>query len=301
MTPKADYIGRFAPSPSGPLHFGSLVAALASYLDARARGGQWLLRMEDLDPAREPPAAADEILVTLDHFGLHWDGSVLYQSQRLSAYADALQTLRDGDLLYACDCSRAQIHEIGGVYDNRCRGRSVTTQPSALRVKVPDEIIRFEDAVQGDQQQDLLRECGDFVLLRKDGLFSYQLAVVVDDAFQKITDVVRGHDLLDSTSRQIYLQRLLGFPTLRYAHIPVAINELGQKLSKQHFASPVASEAPGEQILAALLFLGMQPDADLTGASPETLLHWAVGGWDIQEVPKLSTIPLANIRFDHSS
>ncbi|MGB4246372.1 MAG: tRNA glutamyl-Q(34) synthetase GluQRS [Pseudohongiellaceae bacterium] len=300
MTLKADYIGRFAPSPSGPLHFGSLVAALASYLDARANNGLWLVRMEDLDPAREPPGAADEILSTLEHFGLHWDGSVLYQSQRLDAYQEALQTLQDKGLIYACDCSRSQIQEIGGVYDNRCRTRALSVAPSgpsaALRVKVADEIIRFEDAVQGPQQQDLMRECGDFVLLRKDGLFAYQLAVVVDDAFQHITDVVRGHDLLHSTPRQIYLQRLLGYPTPRYAHIPVAVNELGQKLSKQHFAAPVSPESPSTQITAALRFLGMNPDADLAGTPPVALLEWATGHWHIQAVPKL-----ANIRLDHIS
>ncbi|MDP1931513.1 MAG: tRNA glutamyl-Q(34) synthetase GluQRS [Gammaproteobacteria bacterium] len=292
MTLKADYIGRFAPSPSGPLHFGSLVAALASYLDARSRGGQWLLRMEDLDPARESPEAADDIRATLDRFSLYWDGSVLYQSERLDAYANVLQSLRDRDLVYACDCSRTQINEIGGVYDNRCRYRSETTQPNALRVKVADEIIRFEDTIQGPQQQELLRECGDFVLLRKDGLFAYQLAVVVDDAFQNITDIVRGYDLLDSTPRQIYLQRLLGFPPPHYAHIPVAVNELGQKLSKQHFAAPINPESPGKQILAALRFLGMQPPADLGNAPPGTLLPWAIEHWDIQAVPKLANIPL---------
>lgn len=304
MTLKADYIGRFAPSPSGPLHFGSLVAALASYFDARANDGTWLVRMEDLDPAREPPGAADDILNTLEHFGLHWDGSVLYQSQRLDAYQEALQSLSERGLIYACDCSRAQIQEIGGVYDNRCRTRMVSASAStrsaglapsmALRVKVADEIIRFDDAVQGLQQQDLMRECGDFVLLRKDGLFAYQLAVVVDDAFQHITDIVRGHDLLDSTPRQIYLQRLLGFPTPRYAHIPVAVNEFGQKLSKQHFAAPLSPESPGRQITAALRFLGLQPDAELTGAPPAALLEWATGHWHIQAVPKL-----ANIRLDH--
>lgn len=306
MTIKADYIGRFAPSPSGPLHFGSLVAALASFLDARANGGLWLLRMEDLDPAREPPGAADDILYTLDFFGLHWDGEVLYQSQRLNAYEEALQTLRGSNLIYGCDCSRSQIHEIGGIYDNRCRTRGLLMvaepsfaglqQPAALRVKVANEVIGFEDAVQGWQQQDLLRECGDFVVKRKDRLFAYQLAVVVDDAFQHITDIVRGHDLLDSTPRQIFLQRLLGFPLPRYAHIPVAVNELGQKLSKQHFAAPARTESSGSQIMAALRFLGMQPGDDLTNAPPAVLLNWAIGHWRIQAVPKL-----ANIRLDHLS
>ncbi|MES3007741.1 MAG: tRNA glutamyl-Q(34) synthetase GluQRS [Pseudomonadota bacterium] len=292
MSPKADYIGRFAPSPSGPLHFGSLVAALASYLDARSAQGQWLLRMEDLDPAREPPAAAGQILSTLELFGLYWDGPVVYQSKRLEAYADALANLQSRDLIYSCDCSRQQIQAIGGVYDNRCRRRGLPPTAGALRVIVPDDSCRFLDAIQGAQQQHLLRECGDFVLRRKDGLFAYQLAVVVDDAWQNITHIVRGSDLLDSTPRQLYLQRLLGYPTPQYAHIPVAVNDSGQKLSKQHFAAPLDLQHPNVQLLAALRFLGQNPSPDLTRASPAELLAWGVMHWDIQAVPKLATIPL---------
>ncbi len=291
MSTKADYIGRFAPSPSGPLHFGSLVAGLASYLDARSAQGQWLLRMEDLDPAREPPSAADQILSTLDVFGLHWDGPVLYQSTRLEAYANALANLQRRGLLYSCDCSRQQILAIGGVYDNRCRQRGLPPTAGALRVKVPDETFRFVDAIQGAQHQHLLRECGDFVLRRKDGLFAYQLAVIVDDDMQNITHIVRGSDLLDSTPRQLYLQGLLGYPTPQYAHIPVAVNDNGQKLSKQHFATPLDLQRPNVQLLAALRFLGQKPSPDLACASTAELLTWGVTHWDIQAVPKLATIP----------
>lgn len=296
MSTKADYIGRFAPSPSGPLHFGSLIAALASYLDARSAHGQWLLRMEDLDPAREPPEAAAQILSTLEALCLHWDGPVLYQSQRLAAYADALADLQGRGLIYSCDCSRLQIQAMGGVYDNRCRLRQLQPMEGALRVVVPDESFDFVDMIQGPQQQNPLRECGDFVLRRKDGLFAYQLAVVVDDAFQKITHVVRGSDLLDSTPRQLYLQKLLGFPCPHYAHIPVAVNDSGQKLSKQHFAAPLDLQRPTAQLLAALQFLGQlpgqQPDPHLATASPTELLVWGAAHWDIQAVPKLATIPL---------
>lgn len=296
MSTKADYIGRFAPSPSGPLHFGSLVAALASYLDARSAHGQWLLRMEDLDPAREPPAAAAQILSTLEAFGLHWDGPVLYQSQRLGAYADALSELQRRGLIYSCDCSRIQIQAMGGGYDNRCRLRRLQPTAGALRVVVPDETFDVVDTIQGPQQQNLQRECGDFVLRRKDGLFAYQLAVVVDDAFQNITHIVRGSDLLDSTPRQLYLQKLLGFPSSHYAHIPLAVNDSGQKLSKQHFAAPLDLQRPTAQLLAALQFLRQFPgpysDPHLATASPEELLAWGTAHWDIQAVPKLATIPL---------
>lgn len=296
MTSKADYTGRFAPSPSGPLHFGSLVSALASYLDARSHRGRWLLRMEDLDPARESSEAADSILKTLDAFGLHWDGDVLYQSQRAEAYAEALRQLGHQGLMYECDCTRLQIQAMGGVYDNRCRHRHDTIDDAAARVRVSNTIVTFTDTIQDVQHQDLLRDCGDFVLRRKDGLIAYQLAVVVDDAFQNITDIVRGSDLLDSTPRQIYLQRELGFPTPRYAHVPVAVNEMGQKLSKQHFANPLNADDPSAEIYRCLRFLGQRPPPALSGATSAALLNWAIAHWDIQAVPKLANIPLASLK-----
>lgn len=293
MRKNTGYIGRFAPSPSGPLHFGSLVAALASYLDARHHHGQWLLRMEDLDPAREPPEAAGQILGALDLHGLHWDGPVLYQSQRLDAYADALHMLEDQQRLFACTCSRQQIQAEGGVYDGRCRNRKLPRAGAALRVRVDDRVVTFEDRIQGSQKQSLVLECGDFVLLRKDGLFAYQLAVVVDDAEQAITDIVRGSDLLGSTARQIFLQTLLQLPTPRYAHIPVAVNAQGQKLSKQHFARPLDLAQVVPALVQALDFLGQHPEAALASATVDDVLRWGVEHWDIQAVPKL-----ANIRLD---
>ncbi|MCB1664150.1 MAG: tRNA glutamyl-Q(34) synthetase GluQRS [Pseudomonadales bacterium] len=293
MPSEADYIGRFAPSPSGPLHFGSLVAALASFLDARSHHGQWLLRMEDLDPAREPPEAAGQILRSLDAFGLHWDGEVLYQSTRLEAYREALHQLQAQGLIYACDCSRQDVQGMGGVYDGRCRHRSDPVTGGALRVQVTDETLHFDDLIQGLQAQQLGKECGDFVVLRKDGLFAYQIAVVVDDAWQHITHVVRGSDLLDSTARQIYLQQRLGYATPRYAHIPVAVNAEGQKLSKQHFARAIDDAHPAPQLWQVLQFLGQAPDPALANASTDDILHWAIQHWDIQAVPKL-----ANIRHD---
>ncbi|MEY3667529.1 MAG: hypothetical protein RL572_1069 [Pseudomonadota bacterium] len=290
MSKNTDIIGRFAPSPSGPLHFGSLVAATASYLDARHRGGRWLLRMEDLDPAREPPEAADQILRALECHGLLWDGSVLYQSSRLDAYAEALAQLRQQGRLFACRCSRQQIQAEGGVYDGRCRELGLQDTGNAIRIRVDAMRVNFTDAIQGAQSQSLLQECGDVILRRKDGLFAYQLAVVVDDAAQGITDIVRGSDLLDSTARQIFLQQLLDLPTPRYAHVPVAVNEQGQKLSKQHFAQALPLRDCSAALLQALRFLGQPVEPALNGASVNEILASAVPRWDIQAVPKLANI-----------
>lgn len=290
MNTQAAYIGRFAPSPSGPLHFGSIIAALASFLDAKANKGLWLLRMEDIDPDREPPEAADQILRCLEQLSLHWDGDVLYQSQRLDAYAEALQTLQRSGLIYSCACTRQQIQAMGGVYDNRCRHRDDKVTGSALRLRTKNIQVSFHDRIQGEQSQDLLYECGDFVLVRKDGLFAYQLAVVVDDAWQGVTDIVRGYDLLESTPRQLYLQQCLKYPQPRYAHIPVAINNEGQKLSKQHFADAVNPQQATELLLKALEFLGQNPDPALPDANLAELLAWAIAHWDIQAVPKFANI-----------
>jgi len=296
MPKNTGYIGRFAPSPSGPLHFGSLVAAVASYLDARSHQGQWLLRMEDLDPAREPPDAAGQILRALELHGLHWDGPVLYQSERLEAYANALAILEQQGRLFACICTRQQIQADGGIYDGRCRNRGLSHERAALRVRVDDIRIDFDDRIQGAQQQSLQDECGDFVLLRKDGLIAYQLAVVVDDAYQGVTDIVRGSDLLDSTARQLFLQGLLRLPAPRHAHIPVAVNAQGQKLSKQHFARALDLSSSVPALLQALDFLGQHPEPALISGTAREVLDWSVAHWDIQAVPKL-----ANIRLDQFS
>ena len=268
------YVGRFAPSPTGPLHFGSLVAAAASWLDARAAGGRWLVRIEDLDRPRVQPGAADGILRTLEALGLRWDGEVLYQSRREVLYRDALERLRAHT--YWCGCSRREIADsslglaVDGarIYPGTCRaGLAPQRSARALRVRVPTEEIRFVDRVQGAQRQVLARDVGDFVLYRADGLFAYQLAVVVDDAAQAVSDVVRGADLLDSTARQIHLQRLLGVPMPRYLHVPIALNGDGEKLSKQTGAQPVDARRPAEALAAALGFLGQPAAATLEEAA----------------------------------
>jgi len=268
------YVGRFAPSPTGPLHFGSLVAALASYLEARSVKGKWLVRMEDLDKPREQPGAADAILRALDALGLHWDGAVAYQSRRTSLYQDALERLRAHT--YPCGCTRSEIADSAlasdgaRVYGGSCRGGLPQGKTArALRVRAQGE-IRFTDRVQGPQAQQLERDVGDFVLWRADGQFAYQLAVVVDDAEQGVTDVVRGADLLDSTARQIHLQRLLGCATPRYLHVPVAMNAAGEKLSKQTGAEPMDAGRRGDALRRAFAFLGQAATDDLA----EGLRNW---------------------------
>lgn len=286
------YRGRFAPSPTGPLHLGSLIAALASYLDARAHEGAWLLRMEDLDPPREPEGAAAIILNQLEALHLHWDGPVLYQSQRLDAYADALSELSRNQLCFPCTCTRQRLKSLNGVYDGHCKSTTITASDRfAIRAAVPDEHYGFEDRIQGRFCLQLKNEVGDFVIKRKDGLFAYQLAVTVDDEFQQITDVVRGQDLLDSTPRQLYLQQQLGYRTPRYAHIPVIVDERGDKLSKQNFAQAIDADNGPELIYLALVYLGQSPDSGLLDSDCESLLKWGVENWDIQAVPKLATIP----------
>lgn len=259
--------GRFAPSPSGPLHFGSLVAALASWLDARATGSRWLVRIEDLDTPRVKRGATDEILRALDRLGLYWDGEVIFQSGRTALHEQALARLRD---TYLCSCSRREIADSAvslaadgaQVYPGTCRaGMPAGKTARALRVRVAGT-VSFHDRVQGPMNQDLEREVGDFVLRRADGQFAYQLAVVVDDADQGVTDVVRGADLLESTPRQIYLQRLLGFPTPRYLHVPIVLDAQGAKLSKQTDASGIDQD----DLRRALRFLGQPPSSTLDAA-----------------------------------
>lgn len=287
------YVGRFAPSPTGALHFGSLLAALASFLDARAHQGRWLLRMEDLDPAREPPGAAQQILDTLNDFGLHWDGPVVYQSQRIDVYQQVLATLINNQQVYRCDCSRQRVRAMNSIYDNHCRERaSPPASDYALRLKLPDISISFDDRIQGHYQQQLTQECGDIVLCRRDGLIAYQLAVVVDDAWQGVTDIVRGYDLIDSTPRQIALQQILSHPQPRYAHIPVATNQQGQKLSKQHFAKALDGRDAKQYLHEALRFLRQDLPAGSNRETPASQLQRAIERWDIQRVPKLANIPV---------
>jgi glutamyl-Q tRNA(Asp) synthetase len=288
------YVGRFAPSPTGPLHFGSLVAALASWLDSRHAGGRWLLRMEDLDRPRVLPGAADQILRQLESLGLAWDGPVVYQSTRHALYVEALRKLAGHS--YPCACSRKELEDsalaIDGsrIYPGTCRKGLARAKPLravrnafAVRLRTHAEPIRFADRVQGDIEQSVEREVGDFVLVRADRIVSYQLAAVVDDAAQGVTDVVRGADLLDSTARQIHLQRLLGVATPRYLHVPVATNAAGRKLSKQTRAPDTR---PGD-LAQALAFLG-QPVPE--GMAGRELLEWAVGHWDPALVPRVRAL-----------
>jgi glutamyl-Q tRNA(Asp) synthetase len=291
------YIGRFAPSPTGPLHFGSLVAALASWLDARAAGGRWLLRMEDLDRPRCESGAADIILRQLEAYGLLWDGAVLYQSQRDDAYAAALDFLKEIGAAYPCACTRSQLAQAPRnaegeiIYPGSCRLRLPPRAAAhAWRVRVSDVSTHFRDRIHGDLKQNLGRALGDFIVKRADGLFAYQLAVVVDDAFQGVTHVVRGADLLWNTPRQIHLQTLLGLPTPLYAHVPLITNAAGQKLSKQTLA-PALPERGRRIVLAqALAALGHAPPPELFGAGPEELLTWASAHWHIENVPQHPTI-----------
>lgn len=291
------YCGRFAPSPTGPLHFGSLIAAVGSYLEARKHGGTWLIRMEDLDPPREMPGAAGLILKTLERHGFEWDGEVVYQSRRAPAYEAALDALEQRGLLYPCACTRKEIadsaiHGIEGpVYPGTCRaGLAPGKIERARRVRVDDREIAFDDALQGRIAQHLARDIGDFVLKRADGHYAYQLAVVVDDAAQGVTHIVRGADLLDSTPRQIYLQQLLGLPQPRYAHLPVAANSAGEKLSKQTRASPLAPDNPAPALWQALQFLGQNPPAELQGSRPDQVWEWALAHWNMANVPRKKSI-----------
>lgn len=293
------YRGRFAPSPTGPLHFGSLVAALGSYLDARMQGGEWLVRMEDVDTPRNVAGAADDILRTLENFGFEWDGPVLYQSQRSEAYVAALSALIESRQAYGCACSRKEIAEAasqpavdgGQVYPGTCRaGLPPGRLPRAWRLRVPDAEIAFIDRLQGRVVQQLERDVGDFVLRRADGPFAYQLAVAVDDDFQQISHIVRGADLLASTPRQIWLQRCLGFSRPIYAHLPVATNQAGEKLSKQTRASPLCRERAAAELVAALHFLGQPAPARLAAAPLAEVWAWAWENWSFAAIPRQPAI-----------
>ena len=277
------YVGRFAPSPTGPLHFGSLVAALASYLEAKAAKGKWRLRMEDLDEPREQPGAADDILRALDRLGLHWDGPVLYQRAQRERYRAVVEDLLRRGFVYPCACTRKELEDSvlamdgARIYPGTCRQGLPEGRPGrALRLRTHDAPIGFADRVQGWIEQRVEREVGDFVVRRADGVFAYQLAVVVDDLEQGVTDVVRGADLLDSTARQIHLQRLLGAPTPGYAHVPVVVNAAGEKLSKQTGARALDLSDPERELARARRFLGQDEE-----------------GWCLARVPRTRSIAIA--------
>lgn len=288
------YRGRFAPSPTGPLHFGSLVAAVGSFLEAHAQGGEWLVRIDDLDPPRVVPGASDAILRTLEGCGMQWAGAVVYQSARADAYHCALHELRERGRLYPCACSRREIADSGVagiegyVYPGTCReGVPAGRAARAWRIDTRGAAIEFEDAIQGRVAHDLEREIGDFVLYRADRVYAYQLAAPLDDAEQGITDVVRGADLLHSTPRQIYLQRLLNLPTPRYAHLPVAVDERGEKLSKQTKAPPIEAIGYPKALVAALRFLGHDAPRGLEAADVGEIWRWAKERWRLERVPRV--------------
>jgi glutamyl-Q tRNA(Asp) synthetase len=292
------YRGRFAPSPTGPLHFGSLVAATASYLEARRAGGEWLVRIEDLDPPREVPGSADAIVATLDAFGFQWNESIVRQSTRADLYQAALDRLLADGRAFPCSCSRTELQAAQPpgrdpsdelYYSGWCRnGVRAPDRALAIRFRVEPGTIAFDDRLQGRQVAQLTREVGDFVIRRRDGLFAYQLAVVVDDAAQNITHVVRGADLLGSTARQIALQGALGFATPEYAHLPLAIDANGIKLSKSTGAAAVDARQPARELWRTLQFLKQGPPPDLRRGRTAALWEWAIEHWQAQ--------PLAGLR-----
>jgi glutamyl-Q tRNA(Asp) synthetase len=294
----APYVGRFAPSPTGPLHFGSLLAAVASYLEARVRGGRWLLRIEDIDPPREEAGAAEAIVHCLEAYGFRWDGPVLRQSRNEERHRAALERLRAGGLAYPCRCTRrilartARHGAMGPIYPGTCRDGS-GSGARAVRVRTGDEPIVVFDRLQGRIEQRLECELGDFVIRRRDGLIAYQLAVVIDDAVDGVTDVVRGADLLDSTPRQVHLQRLLGLPTPTYMHIPIAVDPGGEKLSKQTAAPALDPETVAPTLCRALECLRQAPPPGLAQEAPEAVWDWAVAHWRPERLRLLTRVPAA--------
>ena len=276
------YQGRFAPSPTGPLHFGSLITAVASYCDARANQGTWIVRIEDTDIPRIYPDSEQHILKCLDAFEFESDVEIIYQRNRLDIYNAVIEQLKQKQLVYACECTRKMLGS-NHIYTGTCREKHLDFQNQAIRVKVSDQNICFQDRLQGQHCSNLATDLGDFVLKRRDGIINYQLAVVVDDYLQGITHVVRGADLLDNTERQIWLGQLLGYPQLEYMHLPLALNDQGQKLSKQNLAHALDTQHAPELLSQAISALGQQPvDID----QPHKMLAQAVAQWDIQRIPK---------------
>ena len=288
--PPTQYRGRFAPSPSGLLHFGSLIAALASFLDAKSNEGLWLVRIEDIDPPREQAGASDEILKTLEAFGLHWDESVLFQSQQTPLYLEILNYLEVHNLSYYCRCTRAEIKEAGGIYQGHCRNLACENKNSATRIINSQRTSHYGDLIQGrvECSPELAQE--DFTLVRKDGLFAYQLAVVADDIYQNISHVIRGCDLLDPTARQLSFFKLLAKQPPLYGHIPLAVTDEGYKLSKQNKAPAIDIKKPQPALHAALTFLGQQPPDELLFMTTEQIITWAILHWSLAKIPKKQQI-----------
>lgn len=289
---KKNYRGRFAPTPSGPLHFGSLVAATASYLDAKSHQGSWLLRIDDLDKPRVQVGAIQSIIHTLEAYGFEWDEEILYQSQRFPFYQNRLDELILQNTAYFCTCSKklmkqtAKMGECGLIYSGECRDqprRNISASMS-VRVLTDDKIMFFEDRVQGFQKQQLESEVGDFVLKRSDNIYAYQLATVIDDEHQNITDIVRGIDLLDNTARQLYLQELLACPRVSYLHFPVVTSRGGNKLSKQNHAAAIKLADALQNIHQSLMFLGQQPPQQNEFDNVDDLWLWAINNWNINKI-----------------
>lgn len=295
----AAYRGRFAPSPTGPLHFGSLVAAVASYLQARTQNGEWWLRIEDIDPPREIAGAPDTIRRQLQAFGFEWDRFV-FQSHNQDIFEDLLAQLRQRDALYPCACTRKDIIARTGSandYPGTCRdGLPAGKQARSWRVRTHNRPLVFEDVIQGRIETNLAETGGDFVLKRAGGLYAYQLAVAADDALQQMTEVIRGSDLLDSTPRQLHVQAMLGFDSPRYGHLPVALDARGRKLSKQREAPPLDPAHPGPALWQALAFLGQHPPPAMVKASPATLWEWALQNWSLAAVPRLAGQCIEDLR-----
>ena len=286
------YRGRFAPSPSGELHFGSLIAALASYLDARHHDGKWLIRIEDIDPPREQPGADKSILNTLEAYGLYWDESVLYQSKQTGYYRCVIDQLLQSEQAYYCRCTRAQIKAIGGIYIGHCRTLEHAPEGSAIRVINPYNNARYLDIFQGEVTSNQQLAGEDFIILRRDGLFAYQLAVVLDDLYQNINHVVRGCDLLEPTARQLSFYQILKQNAPQFGHVPLAVTDQGYKLSKQNKAPAICTKHPQPSLIQALSFLGQQPPIELTNASVDEIIQWATEHWQRKKVPKQKEIML---------
>ncbi len=293
-TEKTKYRGRFAPSPTGPVHFGTLVAAVGSYLQAKKNKGEWLIRIEDVDITRAIEGEDINILNTLESFSFEWDGEIIYQSQQTHHYQDALDYLTSQGLTFPCICSRKELSAINSdIYPGTCRHRQFPEdKPHAIRLLAKDTTTLFNDLVMGEQLQNIPQQCGDFVIKRRDGLFAYQLAVVVDDEQQGITEIVRGADLLNSTPRQIYLQQLLDYSTPHYCHLPLAVDATGSKISKSEGATYVDIKQKEKLLVKALDFLGQKPDSDLHLSNIDDIWLWAIKHWHIEHVPKQKKVPI---------
>lgn len=286
-------MGRFAPSPTGPVHFGTLVAAIGSYLQAKKNNGKWLLRMEDVDTTRKVKDADTDILNTLEAFGFEWHDEIIYQSKQTEYYKQVLDQLFSQSLIFPCICSRKQLAETNSkIYPGTCRQRHLPERKQhALRILAKDVSINFVDKVMGQQSQNIKTQCGDFIIQRRDGLFAYQLAVVADDALQGITEVVRGADLLASTARQIYLQQCLQYTTPVYCHLPLVVDANGAKISKSEGAARVTVKDKQKLLVAALAFLGQQPPEDLNKSNIADIWQWAINHWRLDRVPQQLNLP----------